>query len=161
MNVTLYIPDSLHQRLEQHRSQINASAILQHALERELSSLEAASGLGADEMDVAVQRLLAEKEMLEGRSREHGQAEGLKWALSAPYEQLARVALGYRRSKKKIRGHPIEAAQLLKRACAATWESIDKPEKSAPMVEKGAFCLGFLDGVMRVWERLQQEAPAS
>ena len=160
LKVTLYIPDALHQRLEQHRNRINASAVLQRALERELVSLETVRGLADDNMDTAIERLLSEREELEGTSRERGVTEGLKWALSASYEDFARVVRGYTRNRKQIMGHPMEAAQLLKKACAPTWQSIDKPEQSAPVVAKGAFCLGFLNGVLQVWERLQQASPS-
>ena len=163
MKLTLYVPDALFERLEKYRDRINASAILQRSLERELLSLEAADQFDGEDLDQAIERLKSEKAVLEGDFRERGQAQGMSWALKAPYGDLAWCASRYLRHKGRIKGNPGSVYKMIRKAPKLTFRGVDHPTREDPLVEREAFWMGFIEGAMRVWERLDQasEAPAS
>lgn len=156
MKLTLYIPDALHERLEVYRDRINASAILQRCLERELSALEAADQFTGDDLDQAIERLKSEKAVLEGEYRERGQAEGMSWALKASYGDLAWCANEYRTHESKIKGNSASAYKLIRKAPKRAFLEVNHPTKTDPLVEREAFWMGFVEGLMRVWERLEE-----
>jgi len=156
MKLTLYVPDALFERLERYRDRINTSAILQRCLERELSSLEAADQFEGDDLDQAIERLKAEKAVLEGEFRERGQAEGMTWALKASYGDLSWCANAYLRSESKIKGNPSAAYKLILKGPRRPFEEVNHPTKNDPLAEREAFWMGFVEGAMRVWERLEQ-----
>jgi hypothetical protein len=158
MKLTLYVPDALFERLEKYRDRINASAILQRCLERELTSLEAADQYDGEDMDQAIERLKSEKAILEGEFRERGQAEGMSWALKAPYGDLAWCANGYLRYKGRIKGNPGSVYKMIRKAPKHTFEGVDHPKREDPLAEREAFWMGFIEGAMRVWERLEKSS---
>ncbi len=156
MKLTLYVPDALFERLEKYRDRINASAILQRCLERELTSLEAADQFDGEDLDQAIERLKSEKAVLEGEFRERGQAEGMSWALRASYGDLAWCAHAYRRHGWKKKKNPAAVYKVVRRAPRHRFEGVEHPKREDPLVEREAFWMGFVEGAMRVWERLEQ-----
>jgi post-segregation antitoxin (ccd killing protein) len=157
MNLTVYVPDALHKRLERHRDQINVSAVLQRCLQRELDALESAVEASQEAMDEAIRRLVAEKTELEGRSRDRGMSEGLKWALSAPYEQLAAVQRGHQRLQHTAHVSFVRVQALLKKICGSTLQPLETWEdRIDSAVEREAYVFGVLEGILKVWSRLQE-----
>ena len=156
MKLTLYVPDALFERLEKHRDRINASAILQRCLERELTSLEAADRFGGEDLERAIERLKSEKSVLEGELRERGRAEGMSWALGASYGDLAWCADIYLQHGRKSKKDPAAVYDAIRRAPRRPFKSVNHPKREEPLVEREAFWMGFVEGAMRVWERLEQ-----
>ena len=162
MNLTVYVPDALHKRLEQHRDQINVSAVLQRSLQRELDALEAPTDLSEEALERAVQRLMAEKESFETQFRERGIAEGLKWALTATYEQLAQIERKRRQLKMVAGLDEARILALLKKVCPSTLKGMDLSEEfESASAEREAYVLGVLDGILKVWMRLREASAGS
>jgi len=156
MKLTLYVPDPLFERLERFRDRINASAVLQRGLENELMALEAAKSSDGEAMERAILRLRRERDALHENLRERGQAEGMAWALSAGYADLAGIAQVVERYESKIRSNPAASYKLVRQAPRRLFAEVRHPAKADPLVEREAFWMGFLEGLMRVWRRLSE-----
>jgi hypothetical protein len=161
MKLTLYVPDALFERLEKYRDRINASAVLQRCLERELASLEAADQFDGEDLDRAIERLRSEKTVIEGEFRERGQAEGMSWALKASYGDLSWCANAYLRNSKKLTGSAGSIYKMIREARSSRFEAVDHPTREDPPVVREAFWMGFLEGVMRVWRKLEEASGPS
>lgn len=154
MKLTLYVPDSLYERLEQYRDRINASAVLQRGLETELSALEAGATLGGPEMERAIERLRSERRTLEQEVRDRGRGEGMTWALRSRYVDLASIAGVAERAEAMIRSKPEVAYKLVRKAPRHLFADVRHPNKSDALAERVVFWSGFLEGLMDVWKRL-------
>ena len=156
MKLTLYIPEALFERLEKYRDRINASAILQRCLERELTSLESADQFDGEDLDQAIERLKAEKAIVEGEFREVGRAAGTNWALKAPYGDLASCVNAVLRHRSSRKGNPAAIYKMIRKSPKHMFENVNHPSREDPLVERETFWMGFVEGVMLVWQRLEQ-----
>ena len=156
MNLTVYVPDALHKRLEEHRDQINVSALVQQALEKRIDALETPLNLSEEGFEQAVQRLVAEKEEMEQRFRDLGVSDGLKWALASPYADLAEFArkLDYSRKTVGVRGR--WAVNALKKIDEISWSRFEKAKQEVSAIELEAYGLGAVEGISQVWNRIRE-----
>jgi len=80
----------------------------------------------------------------------------MTWALKASYGDLSWCATAYLRNETKIKRNPAAAYRLILKGPRQPFQEVDHPTKNDPLVEREAFWMGFIEGLMRVWERLEQ-----
>lgn len=158
MKLTLYVPDSLYDRLERYRDRINASAVLQRGLERELGALEAGDAYDGPELERALARLRTERGVLEKEVRDRGRGEGMAWALRSRYVDLASIAGVAERVEPKLRSNPSVVYKLIRKAPRHLFANVSHPKKEDALAEREVFWSGFLEGLMEVWRRLDERA---
>ena len=87
--VNIFVPDNLHEDLENIRDTLNVSAICQDALRREVARRQPLTG-DVELTEEMIERLQSEKETYERTSQERGFVAGIEWARRARFPELRR-----------------------------------------------------------------------
>lgn len=134
---TIYLPDELSKRVEEHKDRINLSAIFQEAIERYLKRFSTTSTeqIDAGILEEAIKRLSREKDELKQYSYEEGIKAGRDWALyEATYEDLILI---------EMEGNPILPEDIDK------W--VGERHVEGDIIDYSAFKEGWFKGIKEVW----------
>jgi hypothetical protein len=87
------VPDSLAEKMDKWKKQINYSKLFQEVVEMEIVHKEGLEKqiVGDDEMKAIIQRLHNENKQLAGRRSKMGENDGVAWAKTAKLEEILYV----------------------------------------------------------------------
>lgn len=147
MDIRVYVPDKLYDRMRRFQHRLNLSQIVQQALEKEIETLEAMEELESGEVEPKPEG--SQEERFRERCLEEGKKQGIGWALNASNEVLSKLE-----------------ADALGADIYMTWASLfdDKHwgnymvsyRRKGEMIDIDDFAEGFVHGALQVWERIKK-----
>ena len=147
--VSIYVPDEMKSRMDEHETAVNWSSVAQVAFDEEIKKRSWKKGA---DMDTVVERLRASKLEFEKEQAEGGYDEGVQWAKEhASYPQLMKLAeMDHDDGFEQYEG---ELAQALD--SALEYESPDSIFDS--YIERGSYpsdeyAKAFIQGALEVWK---------
>jgi hypothetical protein len=144
--INIYVPDELKARMDKVGDAVNWSEVTRPAIQAALTKYEHKKG---QNMQTAVERLRASKEVAMAGEREEGWAEGRRWAENlAEYKQLVRV------SKIEV-GRCINVFEALAEALDLEGGIRDLVDNLPP--EPEAFLEAFVEGAQEFFEEVREE----
>ena len=178
MKLTIYVPDSLSQRLDTVKQAINVSEVCQSALERAVTGAEAVR-LG-DERSRILARLRVARSP-EQRAHAAGQGEGMHWAAeTAALDEIERVlgwetislteppsrdrgwAVGWMTTK--LPGTAVVFSNLTSLEYEPVYFAVPssfEPVTARALTRVAPYWNGFRDGVARVYELIKGDLGAT
>ncbi len=161
--LTIAVPESLYDRLQKVKEEINISGVCQEALERAVTLKEFT--LNCSDRETLIERLKLERKAVLTQIKEKGFKFGQKSAQQLTYQDFQRIEL-----RKNI------TANLDEAAFEDMWEFLNSHQPQAEMGldedglcgllvlnegNKAAFVKGWIEGILSVWDDIKNQVNAA
>jgi len=153
--LSISIPDSLHNRIQKFKENLNFSKICQDALTGAVE-MEEMKNTDIPERDKMIAKLRKQKEELTESYRQEGIKAGIENARSGDMDYSDFVAIEEAGNALGAYEYP---QQALDEAVFDDWlrEPIDDAEKDDRTFSRDAYIRGWVEGVMEVWNEVKDE----
>jgi metal-responsive CopG/Arc/MetJ family transcriptional regulator len=168
--ISISVPEELHERLEEYRDILNLSEIFRDALVVKLGEIEARRK--DPKTMTLIERLKKEKKELEDESIQAGKSYFDQYLENLPYEQFKKLAeivitteiqvIHYRRPQlpaPPAAVHTLDTPpdDLWNQVCKITETNYRDWKKALKGWDKGQFIIGFLDRAKERWGEIQEK----